>query len=72
MADGGELTRERELPGMGNMKRRVNEQHGAAILLALLIMTLVATLAAGMVWLQWRGHRGRGRRNARAHKLRGC
>jgi general secretion pathway protein K len=28
---------------------------GAAILLALLIMTLVATLAAGMVWLQWRG-----------------
>ena len=30
-------------------------QHGAAILLALLIMTLVATLAAGMVWLQWRG-----------------
>jgi len=30
-------------------------QGGAAILLALLIMTLVATLAAGMVWLQWRG-----------------
>ena len=30
-------------------------QSGAAILLALLIMTLVATLAAGMVWLQWRG-----------------
>ena len=30
-------------------------QRGAAILLALLIMTLVATLAAGMVWLQWRG-----------------
>ena len=30
-------------------------QHGAALLLALLIMTLVATLAAGMVWLQWRG-----------------
>lgn len=28
---------------------------GAAIILALLIMTLVATLAAGMVWLQWRG-----------------
>ena len=25
------------------------------MLLALLIMTLVATLAAGMVWLQWRG-----------------
>jgi general secretion pathway protein K len=30
-------------------------QRGAAILLAMLIMTLVATLAAGMVWLQWRG-----------------
>jgi len=40
------------------MVRRTNRrgrQHGAAILLALLIMTLVATLAAGMVWLQWRG-----------------
>ena len=40
------------------MVRRVNRggrQRGAAILLALLIMTLVATLAAGMVWLQWRG-----------------
>jgi general secretion pathway protein K len=35
-----------------NLLRR---QAGAAILLALLIMTLVATLAAGMVWLQWRG-----------------
>lgn len=35
--------------------RRPARQRGAAILLALLIMTLVATLAAGMVWLQWRG-----------------
>jgi len=32
-----------------------HRQAGAALLLALLIMTLVATLAAGMVWLQWRG-----------------
>jgi len=39
---------------MGNMMRR-GRQSGAALLLALLIMTLVATLAAGMVWLQWRG-----------------
>ena len=39
---------------MVNMKSR-RRQSGAAILLALLIMTLVATLAAGMVWLQWRG-----------------
>lgn len=33
----------------------LRRQRGAALLLALLIMTLVATLAAGMVWLQWRG-----------------
>ena len=39
---------------MGNMKTH-RRQSGAALLLALLIMTLVATLAAGMVWLQWRG-----------------
>jgi general secretion pathway protein K len=39
------------------MTRRppLRRQRGAALLLALLIMTLVATLAAGMVWLQWRG-----------------
>ena len=35
--------------------RTRGRQAGAALLLALLIMTLVATLAAGMVWLQWRG-----------------
>jgi general secretion pathway protein K len=29
-------------------------QRGAALLLALLILTMVATLAAGMVWQQWR------------------
>lgn len=29
-------------------------QHGAAMLVALLILTLVSTLAAGMVWQQWR------------------
>ena len=29
-------------------------QHGAALLLAMLILTLVATMAAGMVWQQWR------------------
>jgi general secretion pathway protein K len=36
-------------------RSNAGRQRGAAILLALLIMTLVATLAAGMVWLQWRG-----------------
>ncbi len=40
-------------------------QSGAAILLALLIMTLVATLAAGMVWLQWRGIQVEGAERAR-------
>ena len=40
---------------MVNALKRRGHQAGAAILLALLIMTLVATLAAGMVWLQWRG-----------------
>jgi general secretion pathway protein K len=39
---------------MGHLRTR-KRQSGAALLLALLIMTLVATLAAGMVWLQWRG-----------------
>lgn len=34
------------------MNRR---QRGAALLLAMLIVTLVATLAAGMVWQQWKG-----------------
>ena len=40
---------------MVSSMRSLRRQAGAAILLALLIMTLVATLAAGMVWLQWRG-----------------
>jgi general secretion pathway protein K len=40
---------------MVKASKRRSRQSGAAILLALLIMTLVATLAAGMVWLQWRG-----------------
>lgn len=30
------------------------QQHGAAILLAMLVVTLVATLAAGLQWRQWR------------------
>jgi general secretion pathway protein K len=32
----------------------LSTQRGAALLLAMLIMTLVTTLAAGMVWQQWR------------------
>jgi general secretion pathway protein K len=35
-------------------RRSSSRQRGAALLLAMLIMTLVTTLAAGMVWQQWR------------------
>ena len=35
-------------------QRPAFSQRGAALLLAMLIMTLVTTLAAGMVWQQWR------------------
>jgi general secretion pathway protein K len=34
--------------------QRRPRQRGAALLLAMLILTLVATLASGMVWQQWR------------------
>jgi general secretion pathway protein K len=37
-----------------NSRRLGLSQRGAALLLAMLIMTLVTTLAAGMVWQQWR------------------
>jgi general secretion pathway protein K len=40
---------------MTTARRPPRRQHGAAILIAMLILTLVATLSAGMVWLQWRG-----------------
>jgi general secretion pathway protein K len=36
------------------MTARAQAQKGAALLLAMVILTLVATLAAGMVWQQWR------------------
>lgn len=36
------------------MKAGAPAQRGAAMLVALLILTLVSTLAAGMVWQQWR------------------
>jgi general secretion pathway protein K len=42
----------RRTPPHPNAPRQ--RQHGAALLLAMLIVTLVATLAAGMVWQQWR------------------
>ncbi len=36
------------------MTRRRRSQRGAALLVAMLVLTLVATLASGMVWQQWR------------------
>ena len=36
------------------MKPRAHTQKGAALLVAMVILTLVTTLAAGMVWQQWR------------------
>ena len=36
------------------LRARFHRQRGAALLLAMLILTLVATMASGMVWQQWR------------------
>jgi general secretion pathway protein K len=48
------------------MKRRApSRQRGAALLLAMLILTLVATMASGMVWQQWRAIRVEGAERAR-------
>jgi general secretion pathway protein K len=41
-------------------------QRGAALLTAMIIVTLVATLAAGMVWQQWRAVQVEGAERARA------
>jgi general secretion pathway protein K len=38
----------------GNPRLGPRQQRGAAILMAMIIVTLVVTLAAGMVWQQWR------------------
>jgi general secretion pathway protein K len=42
------------------------KQRGAALLLAMLILTLVATLASGMVWQQWRAVQVEAAERARA------
>ena len=44
---------------------RHRHQRGAALLLAMLILTLVATLASGMVWQQWRAIQVEGAERAR-------
>ena len=42
-----------------------HRQRGAALLLAMLILTLVATLASGMIWQQWRAIQTEGAERAR-------
>jgi general secretion pathway protein K len=42
-----------------------HRQRGAALLLAMLILTLVATMASGMVWQQWRAIQVEGAERAR-------
>ncbi len=39
---------------LGRQKAAPRDQRGAALLIAMIILTLVATLASGMVWQQWR------------------
>jgi general secretion pathway protein K len=39
---------------LARTRRRSARQQGAALLLAMLLLALVASLAAGMVWQQWR------------------
>ena len=43
----------------------LRRQRGAALLLAMLILTLMATLASGMVWQQWRAIQVEGAERAR-------
>jgi general secretion pathway protein K len=42
------------MSGMRPTSTSRHQQRGAAILMAMIIVTLVVTLAAGMVWQQWR------------------
>jgi general secretion pathway protein K len=44
----------RAAPPQRLQRRQAHAQRGAALLVAMLIVSLVATLAAGMVWQQWR------------------
>jgi len=49
--------------------RRTNRQRGAALLTAMVIVTLVATLASAMVWQQWRAVQVEVAERARAQAL---
>ena len=44
----------RPLTGLRQARRLHRHQRGAALLTAMIIVTVVATLASGMVWQQWR------------------
>ena len=48
------------------LSRRARPQHGAALLTAMIIVTLVATLASAMVWQQWRAVQVESAERARA------
>ena len=63
MAD-GKFPQPSALQRRGRPARR--SQHGAALLTAMIIVTLVATLAASMVWQQWRAVQVEGAERARA------
>ena len=48
------------------MKRSSGSQRGAALLTAMIIVTLVATLATSMIWQQWRAVQVEAAERARA------
>ena len=53
-------------PPPSRRRARAARQRGAALLLALLLVALVATLASGMVWQQWRALQVEAAERARA------
>ena len=54
------------MPARPPLPHRRRRQHGAALLTAMIIVTLVATLAAAMVWQQWRAVQVESAERARA------
>lgn len=57
----------RRSPGVESAPRR--SQRGAALLVAMLIVTLVTTLAASMIWQQYRGIEVEGAERARSQSI---
>ena len=54
---------------MMSLRSRRRLQQGAALLTAMVIVTLVATLASAMVWQQWRAVQVESAERARAQAL---